>query len=85
MSQTRCLRRFFTKENGGYRIKKEVRRRVLFAVHNLLKDPPFSRLDAITCRNLLIYLNREAQQHILSYFTSCCLLMGFCSWAILNR
>ena len=67
VSQTR-LRRFFTKANGGYRIKKEVREHVLFAVHNLIKDPPFSRLDAITCRNLLIYLNREAQQHIIELF-----------------
>jgi two-component system CheB/CheR fusion protein len=67
VSQTR-LRRFFNKENGGYRIKKEVRERILFAVHNLIKDPPFSRLDAVTCRNLLIYLNREAQQHIFELF-----------------
>ena len=63
VSQAR-LHRFFTRENGGYRINKEVRERVLFAVHNLIRDPPFSRLDAITCRNLLIYVNREAQQHI---------------------
>ena len=67
VSQAR-LRRFFTKENGGYRIKKEVRASVLFAVHNLIRDPPFSRLDAITCRNLLIYLNREAQQRIFELF-----------------
>ena len=58
------LRRFFTKVPGGYRIKKDVRERVLFAVHNLIKDPPFSRLDAITCRNLLIYLNPEAQGRV---------------------
>lgn len=76
VSQTR-LRRFFTKENGGYRIKKEVRERVLFAVHNLIKDPPFSRLDAITCRNLLIYLNREAQQHIFELFHFVLLTNGF--------
>jgi two-component system CheB/CheR fusion protein len=62
------LRRFFTKETGSYRVKKTVRERVLFAVHNLLKDPPFSRLDAVTCRNLLIYLNREAQAHIFDLF-----------------
>jgi two-component system CheB/CheR fusion protein len=62
------LRRFFTKEPGGYRIKKHVRERVLFAAHNLLKDPPFSRLDAITCRNLLIYLNPEAQRHVFELF-----------------
>ena len=76
VSQTR-LRRFFTKANGGYQIKKEVRERVLFAVHNLIKDPPFSRLDAITCRNLLIYLNREAQQHIIELFHFVMLPNGF--------
>lgn len=62
------LRRFFTKETGGYRIRKDVRERVLFAAHNLIKDAPFSKLDAITCRNLLIYLNREAQAHIFELF-----------------
>ena len=76
VSQAR-LGRFFTKANGGYRIKKEVRERVLFAVHNLIKDPPFSRLDAITCRNLLIYLNREAQQHIVGLFHFVLLTNGF--------
>ncbi len=62
------LRRFFTKETGGYRVKKDVRERVLFTAHNLIKDPPFSHLDAVTCRNLLIYLNREAQKHIFELF-----------------
>lgn len=76
VSQKR-LRRFFTKENGGYRIKKEVRERVLFAVHNLIKDPPFSRLDAIACRNLLIYLNREAQRPIFELFHFVLLTDGF--------
>ncbi|HEX7176471.1 MAG TPA: CheR family methyltransferase [Pyrinomonadaceae bacterium] len=71
------LRRFFTKESGGYRIRKDVRERVLFAVHNLIKDPPFSRLDAVTCRNLLIYLNREAQTHIFELFHFVLLPNGF--------
>ncbi|MDQ3135130.1 MAG: PAS domain-containing protein, partial [Acidobacteriota bacterium] len=71
------LRRFFTKEPGGYRIKKDVRERVLFAVHNLIKDPPFSKLDAVTCRNLLIYLNREAQGHIFELFHFVLLPNGF--------
>lgn len=62
------LRRFFTEETGGYRIKKAVRETVLFAVHDLLKDPLFSRLDAVTCRNLLIYLNRDAQKHLFGLF-----------------
>jgi len=58
------LRRFFLKEEGGYRVRKEVRDVVVFAPHNLLADPPFSRLDLIACRNLLIYLQRNAQQEV---------------------
>ena len=55
------LRRFFTKDGEGFRVKRELREMVLFANHNVLKDPPFSHLDLITCRNLIIYLNRAAQ------------------------
>jgi two-component system CheB/CheR fusion protein len=62
------LRRFFVKEHRGYRVRREVREMVLFAVHDLLKDSPFSRLDLVTCRNLLIYLNREAQARALDIF-----------------
>jgi two-component system, chemotaxis family, CheB/CheR fusion protein len=62
------LKRFFQKENGGYRIRKEVRDLVVFAPHNLLADPPFSRLDLISCRNLLIYLEREVQQDVIELF-----------------
>jgi two-component system CheB/CheR fusion protein len=62
------LQRFFVAEQGRYRIKKEIRDLVLFAPHNLLRDPPFSKLDLITCRNLLIYLNREVQQQVLDLF-----------------
>ncbi|MGN6704198.1 MAG: CheR family methyltransferase, partial [Burkholderiaceae bacterium] len=62
------LREHFAKEEAAYRIKKSVRDRVLFASHNLLRDPPFSRLDLITCRNLLIYLNREMQEQVLEMF-----------------
>ena len=58
------LRRFFTKEQRGYRVRRELREQVMFAEHDLLKDSPFSRLDLISCRNLLIYLNREAQQRV---------------------
>jgi two-component system CheB/CheR fusion protein len=59
------LRRFFQKEHCGYRVRREVREMVLFATHDLLKDAPFSRLDLISCRNLMIYLNREAQKRAL--------------------
>lgn len=59
------LRRFFIKDGDGYRIRREIREIVLFASHNLIKDPPFSHLDLVSCRNLLIYLNRAAQQRVL--------------------
>src|SRR5436190_124896 len=59
------LRRFFIKEPKGYRVQKSIREMVMFAPHNLIKDPPFSRVDLVTCRNLLIYLNREIQGGVL--------------------
>jgi two-component system CheB/CheR fusion protein len=62
------LRQFFTKEGDHYRVRKEIRELILFAPHNVLRDPPFSRLDLVSCRNLLIYLNREMQDQILSTF-----------------
>ncbi|GAB4452638.1 MAG: hypothetical protein OHK0029_03940 [Armatimonadaceae bacterium] len=62
------LRRWFYRDNGTYRVRKEIREPVLFAVHDVLKDTPFSRLDLITCRNLLIYLNRPAQERIFDIY-----------------
>ncbi len=62
------LRRFFHKESGGYRVKKDVREHVVFAPHNLLGDPPFSRLDLVACRNLLIYLQRDVQHDVVELF-----------------
>lgn len=62
------LRRFFVRENGGYRITKEVRDLVVFAPHNLLGDPPFSRINLISCRNLLIYLDRTVQRDVVDLF-----------------
>ncbi|MGJ7918671.1 CheR family methyltransferase, partial [Massilia sp. LXY-6] len=62
------LRRHFTKEDDRYHIRKSVRDRILFAAHNVLRDPPFSRLDMVSCRNLLIYLNREVQARVLEMF-----------------
>jgi two-component system CheB/CheR fusion protein len=59
------LRRFFMKDGDSYRVRRELREMVLFAAHNVIKDPPFSHLDLIACRNLLIYLNRAAQERIL--------------------
>ena len=62
------LRRFFTKEKDGFRVRRELREMVLFAKHNLLKDPPFSKLDLVTCRNLLIYFNGAAQERAMETF-----------------
>ena len=62
------LRRFFIKDPRGYRVRVELRETVLFAQHDLLRDSPFSRLDLVTCRNLLIYLNRAAQKRALEIF-----------------
>jgi two-component system, chemotaxis family, CheB/CheR fusion protein len=66
--QPERLRKFFAKEAGGYRIAKSLRERVLFAGHNVLHDPPFSRIDLISCRNLFIYLRPEAQERVLETF-----------------
>jgi two-component system CheB/CheR fusion protein len=62
------LQRFFNRETGGYRIKRDLREMVLFAHHNVIKDPPFSHLDLISCRNLLIYLNRSVQERVIETF-----------------
>ncbi len=56
------LARFFTLEGEHYCVRQELRDQVVFAVHGLLKDPPFSRLDLISCRNLMIYLERDLQE-----------------------
>ena len=57
------LQRFFTKEDGSYRVKKEIRDLVVFATHNVLTDAPFTKLDLLSCRNLLIYLDAKAQHN----------------------
>lgn len=62
------LQQFFTKEDGSYRIKKEIRDLVVFATHNLLTDAPFTKLDMLSCRNLLIYLDHKAQHKLLPLF-----------------
>lgn len=59
------LKQFFIREGDRYTVKKQIRETVLFAQHNLLRDPPFSKLDLVSCRNLLIYLNREMQERVL--------------------
>ncbi|CAN5542892.1 hypothetical protein BH18ACI1_BH18ACI1_00490 [soil metagenome] len=62
------LRRFFVAEPNGYRVRRDLRERVLFAIHNVIKDPPFSHLNLVLCRNLLIYLNRAAQKRAMEIF-----------------
>ena len=62
------LRRFFVEEDGGYRVVKPLREMVVFARQNALSDPPFSRMDLISCRNLLIYLEPDLQKRVLPVF-----------------
>jgi two-component system CheB/CheR fusion protein len=59
------LHRFFTKDEAGYKVKKDIRDRVVFAVQSVIKDPPFTRLDLLSCRNLMIYLEPEQQERLL--------------------
>jgi chemotaxis methyl-accepting protein methylase len=67
VSQAR-LQRFFEPTNDAYRIKSELRDWVIFAPHNLLQDPPFFRMDLVTCRNFMIYLDEEAQRRVIAMF-----------------
>ncbi len=62
------LRKFFTKSNRGYQISKQVRDVCIFAVQDVTRDPPFSRMDLISCRNLLIYLGGPIQKKVLAAF-----------------
>lgn len=62
------LERFFVKEGAKYTISPHIRKMVIFAHHDLIKDPPFSRMDLISCRNLLIYLNPVLQKKVLGTF-----------------
>ena len=62
------LDRFFVREREGYRLRKEIRESVIFSVQNVLKDPPFSRLHLLCCRNLLIYLESDPQKKLIRLF-----------------
>jgi two-component system, chemotaxis family, CheB/CheR fusion protein len=62
------LRRFFVEEDGGYRASKDLRQNIVFARQNVLTDPPFSRMDLVSCRNLLIYIEPDLQKRILPMF-----------------
>lgn len=67
VSQQRLIQ-FFVKIDGSYQIIKPIRDICVFATHNLLKDPPFSRMDLISCQNVMIYLSSSAQKKILQAF-----------------
>ncbi|MFT7250837.1 MAG: two-component system CheB/CheR fusion protein [Flavobacterium sp.] len=62
------LNKYFKVELNTYRINKEIRDKVIFSKHNLIKDPPFSKQDMVSCRNLLIYFNVEAQKKVFAIF-----------------
>ncbi len=62
------LERFFVKDDSGYRISREIRDMVIVATQNVVKDPPFTKLDLVSCRNLLIYLDAAAQEQVIASF-----------------
>lgn len=62
------LQRFFTRRGDCYEVNKAVREMVVFAEQSVIKDPPFSRVDLVSCRNLLIYLGRELQRRVMPLF-----------------
>jgi len=68
VTQERLSQFFIEKENGNYQIIDAIRRLVVFAPHNIIKDPPFSKIDLLVCRNLLIYFKAEVQKKVLSLF-----------------
>ena len=62
------LQRFFEQDDRGYKVSRELRETVVFAPHNVLMDPPFTKLDILVCRNLLIYMEQELQKKLLPLF-----------------
>ena len=62
------LERYFIKQDGTYQVKREVRERCIFSNHSFIKDPPFSRLDLISCRNVMIYVGADLQQKMIPLF-----------------
>ena len=62
------LQQFFTQEGDGYRLNIHIREMVVFAIQNVIKDPPFTKLDILSCRNILIYMEAELQKKLLSLF-----------------
>jgi two-component system CheB/CheR fusion protein len=62
------LERYFVREDNAYRVAKEIREMLVFAPQNVIKDPPFTKLDLVVCRNMLIYLDGDAQRRLLPVF-----------------
>ncbi|PKL59707.1 MAG: SAM-dependent methyltransferase, partial [Methanomicrobiales archaeon HGW-Methanomicrobiales-4] len=62
------LKKFFIREEGGFRVKKDIREMVIFAIQNIIKDSPFTKLDLLSCRNLLIYLDGPLQTRLIPVF-----------------
>ncbi|MFB9864594.1 CheR family methyltransferase [Rufibacter immobilis] len=62
------LKRYFVKQDNQYHVRKELREKIVFAVHNINRDAPFTKLDLLTCRNLLIYLSQELQRKVFPVF-----------------
>ncbi len=75
------LKRFFTREDGGWRVSPDLREMIVFTVHDLLADPPFSRIDLVSCRNVMIYLGAEAQRRLVALFAFALLPGG---WLLLG-
>jgi two-component system, chemotaxis family, CheB/CheR fusion protein len=65
------LRRYFVREEHGYRVSKDIRESVVFAPQNVIMDPPFTKVDIVSCRNLLIYLSAEVQRKLIPMFHYC--------------
>lgn len=62
------LNSYFTPNKSGYSIAKDIREMIIFSVHNIIQDPPFSKIDLISCRNFLIYVNNDLQQNLFGLF-----------------
>jgi len=65
------LGRFFSVEGDGFRVNSPIREMVIFAPQNVIKDPPFTKLDLLTCRNMLIYMEADLQKKLMSLFSYC--------------
>ncbi|AWK85876.1 chemotaxis protein [Azospirillum thermophilum] len=76
VSQDR-LARFFTQRGETYVVSRDIRRMVVFAVHNIMRDPPFTKIDLVSCRNLLIYMDQPLQRKVLSLFQYALRQSGF--------